>query len=164
MILLFFFLQKPYTWSPRALSSILPSLPQMWLPWRHVGTPLWLSCRDRMSCDRLALPLVLPTACPQPGNNITRVSIALDKGLAHNREHFLSFARSKLRLCSANHRAGYWSNLPCDWLSIVWAYSEQETEKGPSWQAITWTNDDPFNLLAGECYRTSLMICQHWFK
>ena len=44
---------------------------------------------------------------------------------------FLSFARSKLRLCSANHRSGYWSNLPCDWLSTAWAYSEQETENGP---------------------------------
>ena len=44
---------------------------------------------------------------------------------------FLSLARSKLRLCSANHWAGYFSNLPSDWLSIVWAYSEQETENGP---------------------------------
>ena len=44
---------------------------------------------------------------------------------------FLSLVRSKLRLCSANHRAGYFSNLACDWLSIVWAYSEQETENGP---------------------------------
>ena len=44
---------------------------------------------------------------------------------------FLYLARSKLRLCSANHRAGYFSNLACDWLSIVWAYSEQETENGP---------------------------------
>ena len=38
---------------------------------------------------------------------------------------------SKLRLRSANHRAGYFSNLACDWLSIVWAYSKQETENGP---------------------------------
>ena len=30
---------------------------------------------------------------------------------------------SKLRLCSVNHRAGYFSNLACDWLSIVWTYS-----------------------------------------
>ena len=44
---------------------------------------------------------------------------------------FLYLARSKLRLCSANHRAGYFSNLDCDWLSIVWAYSEQSTENGP---------------------------------
>ena len=38
---------------------------------------------------------------------------------------------SKLRLCLANHKAGYFSNLACDWLSIIWAYSEQETENGP---------------------------------
>ena len=44
---------------------------------------------------------------------------------------FLSFARSKLRLCSANHRPGYWSNLTCDCPSTVWAYSEKETENGP---------------------------------
>ena len=37
---------------------------------------------------------------------------------------FLSLARSKLRLCLANHRVGYFSNLACDWLSIDWAYSE----------------------------------------
>ena len=35
---------------------------------------------------------------------------------------FLSLAQSKLRLCSANHRAGYVSNLTCDWLSTVWDY------------------------------------------
>ena len=43
----------------------------------------------------------------------------------------LSLAWSKLRLCSANHRAGYFSNLACDWLSIVWAYYKQETENEP---------------------------------
>ena len=32
--------------------------------------------------------------------------------------HFLSFAGSKLRLCSANHRPGYWSNPPCDWPTV----------------------------------------------
>ena len=47
------------------------------------------------------------------------------------RARFLSFAWSKLRLCSANHRPGYWSNLPCDWPSTAWAYSELETENGP---------------------------------
>ena len=55
------------------------------------------------------------------------------------RARFVSLARGKLRLCSANHRAGYFSNLACDWLSIVWAYSEQETENGP------WRR--PFNTL-----------------
>ena len=49
----------------------------------------------------------------------------------NTRARFLSLAQSKLRLCLANHRAGYFSNLACDWLSIVWAYSEHETENGP---------------------------------
>ena len=48
--------------------------------------------------------------------------------------------QSKLRLCSANHRPGYWSNLPCDWQSPAWAYSEQGTENGPRglfcWQRL----------------------------
>ena len=35
------------------------------------------------------------------------------------RARFLSLAWSKLRLCSANHRPGYWSNLPCDWPSAA---------------------------------------------
>ena len=48
-----------------------------------------------------------------------------------NWARFLFLAPCKLGLCSANHRPGYWSNLPCDWLSTVWAYSEQETENRP---------------------------------
>ena len=44
---------------------------------------------------------------------------------------FLFITHSKLRVCSANNKAGYFNNLACDWLSIVWAYSEQETENGP---------------------------------
>ena len=49
---------------------------------------------------------------------------------ARIRARFLSLARSKLRLCLANHGAGYFSNLACDWPSIAWDYSEQETENG----------------------------------
>ena len=52
-------------------------------------------------------------------------------GVSDTRAHFLSLAWSKLRLCLVNHRAGYFSNLASDWLSIVWAYSKQETENGP---------------------------------
>ena len=44
---------------------------------------------------------------------------------------FLSLAPGKLRLCSTNHMPGYFSNLACDWLSIVWAYFKEETENGP---------------------------------
>ena len=47
------------------------------------------------------------------------------------RAHFLSLSWSKLRLCSDHHRPGYWSNMPCDWLSTAWAYSEQEIQNGP---------------------------------
>ena len=63
------------------------------------------------------------------------------------RARFLSLARSKLRLCSANHRPGYWSNLPCDWQSTAWAYSEQETENGP------WTNGWASNRDSGYSWR-----------
>ena len=55
--------------------------------------------------------------------------ISLSVWLALGR--YMSLAQSKLRLCSANHRPGYWSNLPCDWPSTAWAYPEQETENGP---------------------------------
>ena len=50
---------------------------------------------------------------------------------------FLSLARSKLRLCLANQRASYFSNLAWDWLSIVWTYSKQETENRPR----TWPSE-----------------------
>ena len=56
------------------------------------------------------------------------------------RARFLSLVWSKLRLCTANHRAGYFSNLACDWLSIVWAYSEQQTENGPRIPALRSDN------------------------
>ena len=48
------------------------------------------------------------------------------------RARFLSIAQSKLKLCSANNRPSYWSNLSCDWPSTAWAYFENETENGPS--------------------------------
>ena len=44
---------------------------------------------------------------------------------------FLSLARSKVSLCSANHRPGYWSNPPGYWLSTAWAYFKQERENRP---------------------------------
>ena len=53
------------------------------------------------------------------------------------RTRALFLARSKLRLCSANHRPGYWRNLPCDWPSTAWGYSEQETENGPRYLTIS---------------------------
>ena len=76
---------------------------------------------------------------------------------------FLSLARSKLRLCSANHRPGYWSNLPCDWLSTAWAYSKQETENGPWWCNVSrWHGREGINSLApGRCScNLKFVICK----
>ena len=58
--------------------------------------------------------------------------LAISAGIPQTWARFLSLARNKLRLSSANHWAGYFSNLACDWQSIVWAYSRQETGNG-SW-------------------------------
>ena len=65
--------------------------------------------------------------------------------MSMHRARFLSLAWSKLRLCSANHRPGYWSNLPCDWPSTAWAYSGQETENGPRCRLTAWVHR-PFTL------------------
>ena len=59
------------------------------------------------------------------------------------KETCLSLTPSKLRICSANHRTGYFSNLACDWMSIVWANSEQEIENRPwFWHTSTHHYDD----------------------
>ena len=47
-----------------------------------------------------------------------------------------------LWVCSANQRPGYWSNLPCDWPSIAWAYSKQEAENGPTLTLGQWSPQD----------------------
>ena len=52
------------------------------------------------------------------------------------RAYFLSLAQSKLRLCSANYRAGYFSNQACDWLSI----------SGPILKAFGRVQYTPFQL------------------
>ena len=81
------------------------------------------------------------------------------------RARFLSLARSKLRLCSANHRPGYWSNLPCDWPSTAWAHSEQETENGPSKPAAGspmeyWRREIHFGVTYVRL--TIMIIILHW--
>ena len=72
------------------------------------------------------------------------------------RAHFLSLAQSKLRLCSTNLRAGYFSNLACDWLSIVWAYSEQETENGPGLNELFSLTGSKSDLVPCLCVITRL--------
>ena len=47
------------------------------------------------------------------------------------RAHFLSLVRSKLKRCSASHRPGYWSNLPCDWPSTAWVSPSKRQKTGP---------------------------------
>ena len=93
------------------------------------------------------MPVKTPN-CRQPQTRSTNESVHPDQtkqvtvfiGRRHllstptlrlTRARFLSLTGSKLRLCSANHRPGYWSNLPCYWPNTAWAYSEQETENGP---------------------------------
>ena len=88
----------------------------------------------------------------QPGGHVVvpkPVKWCYRDDLRYTRGRFLSLARSKLRLCSANHRSGYWNNPPCHWPSTAWAYSEQETENG-SWSILnhylTHQNmDDTYN-------------------
>ena len=66
--------------------------------------------------------------------------------------HILSLTQNNLRLCSANHRPGYFSNLACDWLSIVWAYSEQETRYEKWVNTATFTS---FNIKMSKQCRNS---------
>ena len=65
-------------------------------------------------------------------------------------------------LCSANHKAGYFSNMACDWRSIDWAYSEQETENGPG---LPLVRDGPLGASAFVriAYQTTV-IWVHAFK
>ena len=83
-------------------------------------------------------------------------SLARGKWDDRFRARFRSLAQSKLRLCSANHREGYFSNLACDWLSIVWAYSEQETENGPS------TGEATLKTIHNSCESNKLIPNNTW--
>ena len=56
---------------------------------------------------------------------------------AFSRACFLSLGQSKLRLCSANHRAGYFSNLACDCLSLLRARDRKRGQLGDPWKF--WT-------------------------
>ena len=91
----------------------------------YIGMPI-ISLRQLDERLRLIMGIPIPIRCCFYLNNYRPWT------------RFLSLAQSKLRLCSANNtnRPGYWSNLPCDWPSTAWAYSEQETENGPWCGAI----------------------------
>ena len=83
---------------------------------------------------------------------------------------FLSLARSKLRFCSANHKPGYWSILPCDLPSTAWAYFEQDIENGPwplcqlFWQPrgnLDITSTGLSCLLVCDLNRTPIIMAKH---
>ena len=83
---------------------------------------------------------------------------------------FLSLVRSKLRLCAGNHMQCYWSNLTCDWLSIVWTYSKQETENR-AWGLVQYRKSNcgdktilrPSYLHNGISYTGKTPSC-HWIR
>ena len=92
----------------------------------------------------------------QKSRTQTRISVNTKHWFTWAR--FLSLAQSKLRLCSANHRPGYWSNLTCDWLSTAWAYSEQETENGPCFDCVR-AGTQMLRLRYWMSYKCSLSPC-----
>ena len=89
---------------------------------------------------------ILSANLPETNNQFTVTNIAVTTWVP-----FLSLAQIKARLCSANHRPGYWSNLPCDWLSTAWAYSEQETGNGPNCKAQNILVDEVIRMYTTEC-------------
>ena len=103
---------------------------QMIILLKIVSRAVWPNMATRIQV--LAWCLCGARAMPEPIYPVLLVSSIYDK----TRARFLSLAPSKLRLCSANHRPGYWCNLACDWQSTAWAYSEQETENGPRWLVL----------------------------
>ena len=91
----------------------------------HVG-PINLAIRASMFCNVAVFSMrifYIVLCCVGLWNNVYGC-LTLEIG-----QHlivwarFVSLAPIKLRLCSANHRPGYWSNLTCDWPSTAWAYS-----------------------------------------
>ena len=108
--------------------------------WGESTSEYWILLTNASTVESVRMPWCHPAWLSKRHKGIS----SSDKTWAR----FLSLAQSKLRLCSANHRAGYFSNLTCDWLSMVWAYSKQETENGPRskvqsfcFRAICWTHD-----------------------
>ena len=103
-----------------------PKVNGRWLRWQYIAYFFRLLYGKQRPVNLDQSSWSPPSVCVQP---------QLD-GMAsfhETRACFLSLARRKVRLCSVNHRPGYWSSLPCDWPSTAWAYSEQETENGPWW-------------------------------
>ena len=123
-----------------------------WQPWK------WLIYNSKFSSMKIIVLKFLKICVLWP--NCFKWWLDVKDPLHHylNQEfwaRFLSLAQSKLRLYSANHKAGYFSNLACDWLSIVWAYSEQQTENGPRTKTLCW-------LLFQTCTKKLTAIYSGW--
>ena len=94
------------------------------VPWIYAGSWWHSSCNQRPSsnCIEQAVDKLQPYPChwlhSHSSNKINDTVCLAIVTRSTSRVRFLSLARSKLRLCSANHRPGYWSNLPCDWPSL----------------------------------------------
>ena len=102
---------------------------------------VWLYACQRLGPYRTDCPFCLVFGRMTVLNNTIRIILTHCRPTStvclNNRARFLSLAWSKLRLCSVNHRPGYWSNLSSDWPSTAWAYSEQDTGNGSWWPVLT---------------------------
>ena len=127
-----------------------------WMDWKY-----YLSSRTTWVFDIFGCQL--DELCGFPGDPLARcrnisTGLLIFEITIGTWARFLSLARSKLRLCSANHRPGYWNNLPCDWPSTAWAYSQQETENGP------WNTFDSNGLILIPAWIDDYMPSQVWFE
>ena len=166
-------------WSGWAHFGRFQMVPQWWtMPMWLWPCPDWLPQTNAMSFlqEQQHWHLTLQSQHSQPLFVLLRVGKSDNRGHVLPRCHLLRLLHwyphiwgnhcnqfkdqgpFSVWLCSANHRAGYFSNLSCDWLSIVCAYSQQETETGPGshrwnlryqifkWVAVIWQN----NWVSGE--------------
>ena len=128
-----------HRWIPRTEASDV----ELWcFLWSVPESPFSASCFEKLDCIWWCHQMEIFSALLAIGNSSVTGEFPAQRPVTWSfdvffdlflKARFLPLAPSKLKLCSANHRAGYFSNLAGDWLSIVWAYSEQETENRPWW-------------------------------
>ena len=89
------------------------------------GPMSYISSRKAPNSCQSVINLIFIDLYLMQVNGIQAISAATYKILSSTRTWalFLYLARNQIRLCSVNHRPGYWSNLPCDWPSTAWTYS-----------------------------------------
>ena len=69
-----------------------------------------------------------PLLCTNSHTRLTRISAHI------SRARFMYLARSKFKLCSANHMPGYWSNRSCDLPGELYALTIRKNRK---WAQVT---------------------------